>query len=188
VSDLNQTYLISQEMRDLLMQQIGEIKKENVLLQQSLREQKTKNTAETEDFFLEILEVVDALEALLNYLENNPQPSPEFIARLPRSVAAVNKKFLSVLGKRQLLPIELVDQEPDFNLCRVVDQEERTDVPDQTITKIVRRGFRWGEKVLRPTEVITAKVKSNLDDHIHDNIDESLDQNPETIIQESTES
>ncbi|MFM5900721.1 MAG: nucleotide exchange factor GrpE [Dolichospermum sp.] len=38
-----------------------------------------------------------------------------------------------------------------------MDQEERTDIPDQTITKIVRRGFYWGEKVLRPAEVITAK-------------------------------
>lgn len=186
--DLNKNYLISPEIRDLLMEQIGEIKKDNVRLQQSLRDEQTKNTAETEDFFLELLEVADALEALLNYLENNPEPSPNFIARLPRSVAAVQKKFLSILGKRQLLPIELVDKEPDFNLCRVVDQEERTDVPDQTITKIVRSGFRWGDKVLRPTEVITAKFKPNLDDPIHDNLDEDLDQNPEIITQESNES
>ena len=72
------------------------------------------------------------------------------MADFPRNV-------LSVLGKRQLIPIELESQEPDFNLCRVVDREERTDVPDQTITKIVRRGFRWGEKIIRPKEVITAK-------------------------------
>ncbi|MBD2144818.1 MULTISPECIES: nucleotide exchange factor GrpE [Sphaerospermopsis] len=101
--------------------------------------------------------IAKALRALLDYLENNPNPSPEFIERLPRSVSAVNRKFLSVLGKRQLIPIELESQEPDFNLCRVVDREERTDVPDQTITKIVRRGFRWGEKIIRPKEVITAK-------------------------------
>jgi len=171
VSDLNPTYFISQELRDLLMHQIGEIKKENVVLQQSLREQKTQTAAETEDLFLEILEVADALEALLTYLENNPNPSPEFIERLPRSVAAVNRKFLSVLGKRQLIPIELqVGTEPDFNLCRVIDREERTDVPDQTITKIVRRGFRWGEKILRPTEVITAKVESHLDGIIDETI------------------
>ncbi|MFN7659182.1 MAG: nucleotide exchange factor GrpE, partial [Dolichospermum sp.] len=71
---------------------------------------------------------------------------------------AVNRKFLGILRKRQVLPIELqAGTDPDFNLCRVIDQEERTDIPDQTITKIVRRGFYWGEKVLRPAEVITAK-------------------------------
>ncbi|NET02433.1 MAG: nucleotide exchange factor GrpE [Sphaerospermopsis sp. SIO1G2] len=191
MSELNSSYIISPEMRALLMQQIGEMKKENVQLQQSLREQKIQNTSQTEDLFLELLEVADALEALLLYLENNSQPSSEFIQRLPRSVAAVNRKFLNVLGKRQLQPIQLTSQEPDFNLCRVVDQEETSDVPDQTITKVVRRGFRWGDKILRPTEVITAKAKSptpedsdDSDDN-NDNINQTLNQNTEEIkIQE----
>ena len=156
--DLSPNYLISLELRELLVQKLGILQKDNVVLQQSLREQQTQTTAQTEDLFLELLEVADALEALLDYLENNPNPSPEFIERLPRSIGAVNRKFLGVLGKRQLLPIELQEgTEPDFNLCRVIDREERTDIPDQTITKIVRRGFHLCEKVLRPTEVITAK-------------------------------
>lgn len=170
MSELPPIYPLSQELRNLVIQKLGILGKENVVLQQSLREQKTQTAAQTEDLFLELLEVADALEALLDYLENNPNPSPEFIERLPRSIAAVNRKFLSVLGKRQLLPIELTGTEPDFNLCRVIDREERTDVPDQTITKIVRRGFRWGEKILRPTEVITAKVESNLDGNINETI------------------
>jgi molecular chaperone GrpE len=158
VPDSSPNYLISSELRELLVQKLGVLQKDRMILQQSLREQQTQTTAQTEDLFLELLEVADALEALLDYLENNPSPSPEFIERLPRSIGAVNRKFLSVLGKRQLLPIELQEgTEPDFNLCRVIDREERTDIPDQTITKIVRRGFQWGEKVLRPAEVITAK-------------------------------
>ncbi len=156
--DLSQNYLISLELRELVVQKLGILQKDNVLLQQSLKEQQTQTTSQTEDLFLELLEVADALAALLDYLENNPSPSPEFIEHLPKSIGAVNRKFLSVLGKRQLLPIELQEgTEPDFNLCRVIDREARTDIPDQTITKIIRRGFHWGEKVLRPTEVITAK-------------------------------
>ncbi|MFN4955893.1 MAG: nucleotide exchange factor GrpE [Aphanizomenon sp.] len=156
--DLSPNYLISSELRELLVQKLGVLQKDNVILQQSLREQHNQTTAQTKDLFLDLLEVADALEALLDYLENNPNPSPEFIECLPKSIGAVNRKFLSILGKRQLLPIELREgTEPDFNLCRVIDREERIDLPDQTITKIVRRGFHWGEKVLRPTEVITAK-------------------------------
>jgi molecular chaperone GrpE len=158
VSNSSPTYLISLELRDLLVQKLGNLQRENVALQRSLQEQQTKTTAQTQDLFLELLEVADVLEALLDYLENNPRPSREFIARLPKSISVVNRKFLSVLGKRQLLPIELQEGvEADFNLCRVIDREERIDIPDQTITKIVRRGFYWGQKVLRPTEVITAQ-------------------------------
>ena len=158
MSDSSPKYLISLELRDLLVQKLSTLEKDNVSLQKSLKEQQTQTTAQTEDLFLELLEVADALEALLYYLENNPHQSSEFIACLPNSISAVNRKFLSILRKRQLSPIELqAGTEPDFNLCRVIDREERTDIPDQTITKIVRRGFYWGEKVLRPAEVVAAK-------------------------------
>ena len=158
MSDSFPKYLISLELRNLLVQKLSTLEKDNVSLQKSLKEQQTQTAAQTEDLFLELLEVADALEALLCYLENNTHQSPEFTARLPNSISAVNGKFLSILRKRQLLPIELqAGTEPDFNLCRVIDREERTDIPDQTITKIVRRGFYWGKKVLRLAEVITAK-------------------------------
>ena len=157
MSNAPQTYDITPELRDLLLQEIGTLKKQDVLLQQSLREQETQAAAATEALFLELLQVGDALEAILNYLENNPNPSPEFLQRLPRSLEAVHCKFLDVLGKRQVCPIELEGTQPDFDLCRVVDREVRADLPDQTITKILGRGFRLGEKILRPTEVITSK-------------------------------
>ncbi len=157
MSDAPQTYILSQESRDVLVQQISSFQKEIVSLQQSVREQQNCAAATLEDLFLELLEVGDALSALISYLEDNPNPSPEFLQRLPKSVGAVYRKFQVVLGKRQVFPIELEGSQPDFNLCRVVDREVRTDVADQTITKVVRRGFRSGEKILRPAEVITSK-------------------------------
>ena len=152
----SQDYILSQERRHELLEKLGTLEKEKVSLQQSLREQQTQSTAMIEDLFLELLEVGDGLEALLNYLENNPDLTPEFIQRLPRSIAAVHRKFLNVLKKRQVSPIELEGTQPDFNLCRVVDQEIRTDLEEHTITEIVLGGFRWGEKILRPAEVITS--------------------------------
>ena len=41
-----------------------------------MREQQTQAASATEDLCLELLEVGDALEALLDYLTNNPNPSP----------------------------------------------------------------------------------------------------------------
>ncbi|MEA5592829.1 nucleotide exchange factor GrpE [Rivularia sp. UHCC 0363] len=150
-------YIIDEDLRDSIIQALGNYQKDNVLLQQLLRAEKTQANADTEDLFLELLEVSDALKALLDYLEQ-PDPSPEFLQRLPRSIGAVHRKFMSVLQKRQVLPIELEETQLDFNLCRVVDRELRTDIPEQTITKVVRRGFFWGGKTLRPAEVITSKT------------------------------
>ncbi|MGI2906479.1 nucleotide exchange factor GrpE [Tolypothrix sp. VBCCA 56010] len=155
MSKTSQNYILTQEERDKLLEKLGTLEKQNVSLQQELRLQQTQSVASSEDLFLELLEVGDALEALLEYLENNDL-TPEFLQRLPRSVGAVHRKFLNILKKRQVFPIELEGTQPDFNLCRVVDREIRTDLEDQTITKIVLGGFRCGEKILRPAEVITS--------------------------------
>lgn len=159
MSDAPQSYVLRQEERGRLQRELETLYKERVLLQQSLREQQTQTAAATEDLFLELLEVGDALEALLDYMAENPNPSPEFLQRLPRSLGGVHRKFLSVLGKREVFPIELEGTQLDFNRCRVVDREVRADLPDQSITKILRRGFHLGKKILRPTEVITSKTE-----------------------------
>ena len=155
--DTPKSYILNLEERERIERELKTLYKERVLLQQSVREQQTQAAATAEDLFLELLEVGDALQSLLDYLTNNPEPSPEFIQRLPRSMGAVQRKFLSVLAKRQVSPIQLEGTEPDFNLCRVVDREVRTDLPDRTITKVLRQGFYLGKKILRPTEVITSR-------------------------------
>lgn len=157
--DSAQTYHLSQEQRDQISSELGNLKNQNVQLQQSLREKTAQSAANTEDLFLELLEVVDAVEALIEYLDKNPNPSPEFLQRLPKTIGAVHRKFLSVLAKRQVLPIEIQEgTQPNFKLCRVVAREVRDDLAEQTITKIIRRGFILDEKVLRSTEVITSKL------------------------------
>ncbi|PSM48122.1 nucleotide exchange factor GrpE [Chroococcidiopsis sp. CCALA 051] len=159
MSDAVQSYILTQDLRDLLAQEISTLKKQNILLQQSVREQKTIAAAVNEELFLELLEVGDTLEVLLDYLANNSTPSSEFIQRLPKSLGAVQCKFLNILKKRQVTTIEIEGTQPDFNLCRVVEREIRTDLADQTITKVVRKGFYLDEKVLRPIEIITSKLE-----------------------------
>mgnify|MGYP003526458286 CR=1 FL=1 len=50
-----------------------------------------------------------------------------------------------------------VSNSREYRICQVVDREEREDLEEQTITKVVRQGFRVEDKVLRPIEVITSK-------------------------------
>lgn len=90
------------------------------------------------------MEIRDALEPFLEYLSTNPNPSLEFLQRLPKSLDITHRKLLKVLKNRRVIPIELEGNQPDFNLCRVVDREVRADLADQTITKIVHKGFTLG--------------------------------------------
>jgi molecular chaperone GrpE len=126
-------------------------------LKQALRQQEQKFQAEKERMFLELLEVFDALEYPIDYLKNNPEVSLQFIKRLPKSLATIQQKLSIALARQQVTPIVIEDATPDFSCCQVVGREDRTDLADQTITKVVRQGFRYGDKILRPVEIITAK-------------------------------
>jgi molecular chaperone GrpE len=153
----DQPLTLNPELRDQLINKLGTLQKERVALQQALREQNTQEIAAKEELFLELLDVFDALEFLLDYMDQQSELPPQFIKRLPKSLSIVQKKLLGVLDRRQVEPLELEGTQPNFDLCRVVEREVRSDLDDQTITKVVRQGFRHGKKILRPIEIITSK-------------------------------
>lgn len=150
-------YLITEEQRETLITQLGKLMKSKISLQQSCHEQKEIATATNEEFYLEILEVMDTLESLIEHLTQQPELSPQQAKRLPRSLTSIQNKLLAILERRQVSAIDFQGAKPDLACCRVVDCEIRDDLEEQTITQVVRRGFYSGDKVLRPIEVITAK-------------------------------
>jgi molecular chaperone GrpE len=139
------------------MTEIGSLLKERVMLKQSLAIAQEKSAADAEQLLLELLEVFDAIESLINYLETNPQLSEKAIARLPKSVGSIRSKLLITLARRDVKPIEFTATQPDINVCQVLDARSTDEVTEPTITKIVRQGFNYGEKLLRPIEVTIDK-------------------------------
>ncbi len=142
-------------------QELGTTLKEVELLKQALRQQQQHTLADREQLFLELLDVFDALESPIAYLQANPEIAPQFIKRLPKSLGNIQQKLAIVLAKRQVTRIELQDDRPDFTCCQVVDLENRPDLAEQTITQIVRQGFRCEDRILRPVEII---ISSNQPD------------------------
>jgi molecular chaperone GrpE len=149
-------FQLSATAKAQIEQELGTALKEVELLKQSLRQQQQENLAAQEQIFLELLEVFDALESPIAYLQANPEIAPQFIKRLPKSLGNIQQKLATVLAKRQVMRIELQDDRPDFTCCQVVDRENRPDLAEQTITQIVRQGFRLGDRILRPVEIITS--------------------------------
>jgi molecular chaperone GrpE len=150
-------YLLKNEQREQIQQELNKLLKENVTLKQAVREEKEGAQASKEQLLLELLELFDSVEYFINYMAENPELPPQFIKRLPKYFGTIQKKLLDILEKREVNLIQFEDSLPDFSLCQVVDREIRDDVEDKTITKIIRQGFQVGENVLRPVEVITAK-------------------------------
>jgi molecular chaperone GrpE len=137
---------------DTLVQSIGDQLRQNFTLSQTLRTQAQQHHSQDEVLFLELLEVADAMALLLRYTNDREQA-----VTITKSLKSIQKKLLGVLSKRQVTPIAQTNDPIDFTTCRVVDQEVRPELAPQTITQVVRQGFRLGDRVLRPTEVIISK-------------------------------
>jgi molecular chaperone GrpE len=71
-------------------------------------------------------------------------------------VAAIDRKLDSLLASEGLSPIEAVGKPFDPHEHDAIVQEQRTDVPEGTVTAELQRGYRIRDRVLRPAMVAVA--------------------------------
>ncbi len=134
--NLLNTYTIDENQRNLTIQTINDLQKQNAVLQKTIRANKSESEAKNANFFLELLEIVDTLDNLINSLENSPEPLPESYQRLPRAISFVQRKLLSILQKRDVHVITIPENTPvDINSCRIIDSEIRDDLPERSLLK-----------------------------------------------------
>ena len=154
-------FIISQEQQQQTIEQIRLLLKEKISLKQSLANQETKNTADNEQLFLDLLEIFDALESLISYFENNQEINKRAIERLPKSLDTIQNKLLSILERKQVRKIEVTSIESNLELYQVVETQVNPEIQTPTIAKVIRQGFKIGEQLLRPVEVIIDQPATN---------------------------
>jgi molecular chaperone GrpE len=119
------------------------VEAERALLQQ------TSNEA----LLLKLLPVVDDFERAFQTL-------PEDVADVPwvDGIKLILRKLQAILDSENVTPIEAIGQPFDPLLHQAVMQEETTEHPDGHVIEEMQRGYRLGERVLRPSMV---KVANN---------------------------
>lgn len=140
-----------------VISELWHLKKESISLKQENRNQQQQFKISNEELYLELLEVLDTVDSLLNYITENPELGPQFIKRLPKAISGIQQKLLDVLERREVYAIKPSSEIANFETCRVIDYEIRDDLEENTILETVRSGFSAGKKILRPVEVIISK-------------------------------
>jgi molecular chaperone GrpE len=107
----------------------------------------------TEALLLKLLPVVDDFERAFQTL---PEDSTD--ATWVDGFKMIMRKLQGVLESQDVEPIEAVDQPFDPLWHEAVMQEETDEHPDGYVIEEMQRGYRLGERVLRPSMV---KVASN---------------------------
>ena len=104
------------------------------------------------DLVTEVLAVVDDFERALAV------PAPPEAQGYRSGVELIHRQLLDLLKKRGVTTVETVGQSFDPHLHQAVAYDESPGVPDGQIIGELRRGYRLGERLLRPALVRVAKA------------------------------
>lgn len=104
-----------------------------------------------EDIMIELLPALDHLEMALDAAATHDAP-----AAFTEGFRLVAEQLLAALGKFGLTPIDAEGQPFDVNLHEAVSHLPSADVPEEHVMNQVRRGYRLGDFLLRPAQVVVS--------------------------------
>jgi molecular chaperone GrpE len=103
----------------------------------------------------EMLPVVDNLERAMEHAPQGDTAAQPII----EGVQLVLRQFMTAFERLEVAPIEALGQPFDPNLHEAISQQE-SDQPAGTIVQVLQRGYRVGDRLLRPALVVVAKAKA----------------------------
>jgi molecular chaperone GrpE len=101
----------------------------------------------------EMLPVVDNLERAIEHATNQAGTNP-----IVEGVQLVLRQFLTAFERLDVTPIDAGGQPFDPNLHEAISQQE-SDAPPGTVVQVLQRGYKSGDRLLRPALVVVAKSK-----------------------------
>jgi molecular chaperone GrpE len=102
----------------------------------------------------EMLPVVDNLERAIEHATSQAGTNP-----IVEGVQLVLRQFLTAFERLEVTPVEAAGQPFDPNLHEAISQQE-SDAAPGTVVQVLQRGYKSGDRLLRPALVVVAKAKS----------------------------
>jgi molecular chaperone GrpE len=120
----------------------------------TVRDAEQRAASEKESFIHELLPILDNLERALS----GGYAHAHSFKTLHQGVEMTRQLMLRLLHSHGIEPV--VDEGQPFDPHRHEALSLRPDAerPDQTILEVVRRGYRCGQKVFRPAQVIVSEA------------------------------
>ena len=114
-------------------------------------EREAERVRASENLVKDILPVIDDLERAINHAKESGEGGS-----LTEGVDAIKGKMLQILGKHKVEQIEAQGQPFDAMKHQAVGTQEDESVPEETVVQVYQQGYKMGDKVLRPSMVVTS--------------------------------
>lgn len=116
------------------------------------RDQRARSDFGRRELLKKLLPAIDNLLRAAHYRARGTPPD-----QIVEGLLATVKQFEGVLESENVRPIETVGQPFDPAVSEAVGTAPDGSVADNTVLDEARRGYRIGDEVLRPAQVIVAK-------------------------------
>ena len=104
----------------------------------------------------EMLPVVDNLERAIEHaVQSSEEKNP-----IVEGVQLVLRQFTTAFERLDVTAVEAMGQPFDPNLHEAISQQE-SDAAPGTVIQVLQRGYKVGDRLLRPVLVVVAKAKSS---------------------------
>lgn len=143
-----------------LKEQLGLEKERTLRLSAEFENYKKRKQREIDDFkrfaneavFKQMLTVVDNLERAITSAEESSDDT-----NLLEGVKLTLKEILKLLETFSVKPVEAENQPFDPNFHQAVTQEENNDLPENTVTTVLQKGYLLHDRLIRPAMVVVSK-------------------------------
>lgn len=146
VAELEQAY---EEQRNLYLRALADFQNYRRRQQEEMERQRE---LVLEALMKELLPILDNFERALQAAEATRELEP-----LLEGVRLTERQIKALLARYDIHPIEAIGQPFDPNLHEAIHRVETDDYEDGIIIDEVERGYRMGDRVLRPSRVIVAR-------------------------------
>jgi len=122
-----------------------------------------------EDLLYQILPAIDNLEMALQHSANGPSEG------LLKGVEITLRELLRILEKFGLIPISAIGRPFDPSIHHAMSVVDKPDAEDNTVVEEFRKGYMFGNRVLRPSLVSVSKKtteESREEIHTHEGLKE----------------
>lgn len=104
----------------------------------------------------EMLPVADNLERGLQHAEDSAKGGD--VSAVVEGVRLVLRQFMHALERTEVTPVEAQGQPFDPNVHEAISQAESAEHPPGTVVTVLQRGYKLGDRLLRPALVVVAKA------------------------------
>jgi molecular chaperone GrpE len=147
-SELEKTKAQAEEYRNLHLRALADFDNYKKRVDRMIAD---RSDAGRRDLLKRMLDVLDSLDRANAFRRQGTPPE-----QLVDGVLATAKQFATILENENVQPIEVVGKPFDPAIAEAVGTRTNPNVPEHTVLDEARKGYRIGDDILRPAQVIVS--------------------------------